>query len=285
MPRILGVDRIEFGPDKLGGLIPVGTVLGFFNHISGSHTIPTSGLVVDGFMRCDGSAIPGGQKLSGTTPNLSDQRFLQGNTTSSATLQGANSATPTGTVSQPSFSGVAAARSSWFLNANYLPAGTVTGSQGIDHTHNIAHVHQMMHKVATGTVFFMTVQDPGQATFAGPSTPVSVATPISTATNFQTGSTPAYSPNANNIAYYTGGVLSPPAGSSGSGAASGSMSANTSVSGSNFTYNGNQVNIASTFAAAGNYTPSGTVSQPTFSGNSFDVRPKFLDCVYLIRVS
>jgi len=68
--------------DYENGLIPIGTVFAITNHLTGSWTLPASGLVKRGLMRCDGSAIPAGQTLSGNTPNLSDDRFLMGSTTS-----------------------------------------------------------------------------------------------------------------------------------------------------------------------------------------------------------
>ena len=64
------------------GLIPIGTVFAITTHLTGSWTLPASGAVKRGLMLCDGSAIPAGQTLSGTTPDLSDDRFLMGATTS-----------------------------------------------------------------------------------------------------------------------------------------------------------------------------------------------------------
>jgi hypothetical protein len=256
MPRILGIDRVEFGPDKLGGLIPVGTVLGFFNHLSGSHAVPASGLVLDGFMRCDGAAIPGGQKLSGATPNLSDQRFLQGNTSSSGTLQGANFLTPTGTVSQPIFSGDAALRTDWFTTSTYSPSGSIGGSQNIDHTHSMqGHGHS-----------FSTSIDPTSYYGYGPQASTQGAPP---GVDFSISIRHSHAGN-------TGGP---------STASTGSMSASTSVAGSSFSFSGTGINPRSQFGNSGSYTPTGTVSQPTFSGNAVDTRPKYLDCVYLIRVN
>lgn len=68
--------------DYENGLMPVGTVFAITTHLAGSFTLPASGAVKRGLMLCDGSVIPGGQTLSGSVPDLSDNRFIMGSTTS-----------------------------------------------------------------------------------------------------------------------------------------------------------------------------------------------------------
>ena len=66
------------------GMVPVGAVLPVVTALTGSHTIPNTGTVdADGRQYCDGAVIPSSQTLSGTTPNLTDGRFLRGFTSSS----------------------------------------------------------------------------------------------------------------------------------------------------------------------------------------------------------
>ena len=66
------------------GAVPVGAILPVVSALTGSHTIPSSGQVdADGWQYCDGAVIPSSQTLSGTTPNLTDGRFLRGFTSSS----------------------------------------------------------------------------------------------------------------------------------------------------------------------------------------------------------
>lgn len=113
MPRILGIDHINLGPTQLGGLLPIGSVLPIMAHITGSYTPPASGVVQDGFMICDGAAIPGSQAMSGNTPVINDDRFLMG-------------ASAAGTAGG---------------NTNITPTGTIGGSQSIDHTHAMSHTH------------------------------------------------------------------------------------------------------------------------------------------------
>lgn len=60
------------------GMMPIGTVFAITSHLVGSWALPTSGVVKRGLMRCDGSAIPAGQTLSGSVPDLSDNRFIRG---------------------------------------------------------------------------------------------------------------------------------------------------------------------------------------------------------------
>ena len=66
------------------GWMPVGTVIPVMSNIAGAIAIPASGTVVDGMMYCDGTAIPGGQALSGSTPDLNGNVFLQGSSSAGA---------------------------------------------------------------------------------------------------------------------------------------------------------------------------------------------------------
>ena len=66
------------------GLVPIGAILPVVSALTGSHTIPSTGTVDDdGWQYCDGAVIPSSQTLEGTTPNLTDGRFLRGYTSSS----------------------------------------------------------------------------------------------------------------------------------------------------------------------------------------------------------
>ena len=82
------------------GTVPIGAIMPVVNAspiTGGGYTIPPSGTVdTNGWQLCDGVAIPGGNTLTGSTPNLSDGRYLRGSTTSGST-GGANTFTPAGT--------------------------------------------------------------------------------------------------------------------------------------------------------------------------------------------
>lgn len=61
-------------------LLPLGGIIGVSTDLTGAFD-SASGVVTDGFMLCDGTAIPGSETVSGSTPDLTDDRFLMGSTT------------------------------------------------------------------------------------------------------------------------------------------------------------------------------------------------------------
>ena len=73
------LDEVKFG------LMPVGTVFPVMTNIAGAPSAPASGVVADGLMLCDGAAIPALLTLSGSTPNLSGDAFLQGSSSAGVT--------------------------------------------------------------------------------------------------------------------------------------------------------------------------------------------------------
>jgi len=74
------IDLAAFGNKVYAaGLFPLGGVIPVMSHLTGSYSLPTSGSVdLNGYMRCDGAAIPGGLALSGTTPDLTGGKFIYG---------------------------------------------------------------------------------------------------------------------------------------------------------------------------------------------------------------
>ena len=67
--------------DAFGEFIPNGGIISIDLNVSGVN-IPVSGEVLNGYMLCDGSAIPSGYKMSGFVPNLNSDVFLMGATES-----------------------------------------------------------------------------------------------------------------------------------------------------------------------------------------------------------
>ena len=62
-------------------LILAGEIKAIYSRLAGTYTIPASGVVdANGYMYCNGAAIPSGYGMSGTVPNLTDGRFLRGST-------------------------------------------------------------------------------------------------------------------------------------------------------------------------------------------------------------
>jgi hypothetical protein len=94
MPKILGIDslNVSLTPNKVRGTIPLGGIFGLMNNITGSFSVPGVG-AANGLIRCTGQAVPGGHNVTGTTPNISDSRFIGGNTTTGTNF---NVSTPGG---------------------------------------------------------------------------------------------------------------------------------------------------------------------------------------------
>lgn len=75
-------------PDSV---IPLGGIIAIRTGLTGAHPIPSPGTVDSkGFMYCNGAAIPAGNTVQGSTPNLTDGRFLRGATSSGSTGGGDN---------------------------------------------------------------------------------------------------------------------------------------------------------------------------------------------------
>ena len=66
--------------DVAFGLIPLGAVIPIMTHLAGALTPGAPGTITNGLMLCDGSAIPGGNPLTGSTPNMSNDAYLRGST-------------------------------------------------------------------------------------------------------------------------------------------------------------------------------------------------------------
>ncbi len=92
------------GQSQLGTSVPVGGIIALASSMTGSHSVPNSGSVDSaGWMLCDGSSVPGSQTVSGTLPNLTDGRYLEGNTSANAGGTGGNTI-PSHTHTGPSHS-------------------------------------------------------------------------------------------------------------------------------------------------------------------------------------
>ena len=79
-------ESIELGmlKDEVAfGLLPVGTVMALMPYMAGSFQPDASGIVKDGYQICDGAAIPSGNTLIGTTPDINNSSYLRGSASSS----------------------------------------------------------------------------------------------------------------------------------------------------------------------------------------------------------
>lgn len=260
-------DEVRFG------LMPVGTVFPIMTNISGAYAPPASGVVQDGFMVCDGAPIPPGMTLSGSVPDLTDNRFLMGATTAGIT-GGATNITPTGTVSTPTYTGSPVAYTDWAAPGSYTPAGTISGSQNLNHSHSQnAHIH------GTGPVYAR-IHLGGSP--AGTLVGHSRVEPVPEYPGIEVNIPPPTS-------HVPGGPYSRGAEVVGNTAtaspASTAGSTGVDVNFANASFSGAPgAAPRSSWFTPGNFTPAGTVSTPTFTGNQFDNRPLYISTRYLIRV-
>jgi hypothetical protein len=197
-------------------------------------------------------------------PNLTDSRFIRGNT-SSGTVGGAASVTPTGAVSS-SFAGSAYAFSNWFKNSNYAPSGSVS----ISSSFNTSSLGSATYQAAHGHTWSGYAQLHHSSSYL----------------RFREVSSGGWSKNAIiSIGGAAGsGTEGTGIGASGTVAATraGFYSATYGVSSSG-SFSGTSINIRTTFANAGSYTPSGSVAS-SFTGDSISTEPKYLTSFYLVRV-
>jgi hypothetical protein len=107
------------------GAVPIGAVVPIVSALSGSHTIPSTGVVdADGWQLCDGANVPVSQTLSGATPDLTDGRFLRGFTSSS------------GCGGAATFTLGLANLAAHDHGTNTGACGATTGNYSADHTHS-----------------------------------------------------------------------------------------------------------------------------------------------------
>jgi len=119
--------------------IPFGSIMPIASNLPGTHTIPASGIVdSNGWMYCDGSVIPGGNTVGGSTPNLTNGRFLRGSTSSGAT--GGSDSLTIAITNMPSHTHVGASHTHTIAHTHSTPAHTHTASSNSTgaHTHTVS---------------------------------------------------------------------------------------------------------------------------------------------------
>lgn len=106
------------GTVPIGGIIAVGDVAAW--------VLPSSGEIKDGFVLCDGTAFPAGShpSFSGNRPNLTDDRFLNGSSSTGGT-GGSTAKNPT-------------------FDKNVMNTNQTA------HTHGMDHRHQTMYQSPAG---------------------------------------------------------------------------------------------------------------------------------------
>jgi hypothetical protein len=149
------------------GNVPLGAIIAMTTGLTGAMAIPNSGDVSNGYMRCDGVTIPGGNKVSGTPPNLSTSVFIRGATTfggtggGTATLTSASqipTITSTGTVTN---TGTTVATTTGAGSAHSHGPGTYnTGVNGA-HSNHAIYSRQANYFQAGANRNGLTADDPG----------------------------------------------------------------------------------------------------------------------------
>lgn len=230
------------------GIVPLGAIIGMTTGLSGAMSVPATGVVSNGWMRADGAAIPGGNTVSGTTPDLSNSVYLRGSTTYGGT-GGSNTTTLT-TTELPAHTHT----NTFALGGTGVTTGTGTFAKS-DHTHNMKHVHQWGYTTLSANLYTMSSQSTATTTFTDSGTfylfaPANAGTSVSTL--------PIYiRSNIGNA--YTAGVLSAPSGS------------------------GDTANTATPSATA-TVTFGGSIDS-TGSGAAFSNEPNYINVIYMIRVN
>lgn len=216
---------------------------------------------------CDGAALndPSSPIWVGAgrnLPNLTSSRFLRGATTAGG-IGGQATITPTGT-----FAGDAVARSAWFAAGSYTPSGTNSGGaasfnrntmdlQQNDHNHalDVGALGSTARASITleNNHIYIRRQSPGTFTV----THAIAGTVL----------TPVYSPSNNTTLQGDTGIEFVDW-----------VSSTVTTSFTQPSFSGNAA-TRTDWAAAGNYTPTGT-----FTGNSVNIEPVYLNTFFIIRV-
>lgn len=238
------------------GIVPLGAIIPMTTGLTGAMAVPTSGSVSNGWMRADGSTIPGGNSVSGTTPNLSTSIYLRGFTTYGAT-GGSNTTTLT-TTELPAHT-----HTIDHGHGNSFALGGTTTFASSGHTHIMAHTHQWGRR-ATGGIFSTTGSDPNN-------TSVFNQVVVNRSADVASGGTyAAVFTDFSTQVFYTAGVYAGGNGASGSG--NNAATAGPSGTGT-VTFSGSVTNV------------SGTNSGSSGAGSSFTNEPNYINVIYLIRVN
>jgi len=245
MPLIFGIDTIVLDPATTKGVVPIGTVMSVMSDIAGGFTIPATGVVDGGFMLCDGAAVPGGQGLTGNTPDMTGDIYLRGSAVAGVAA-GANSKslnTPQlPTHAHPGASTAANAPHSHTANAptanaphghSASPNSHVYASANAPHAHDLSRASAVPQDVLASNVKTVNTGAPNMST--------------------QTSNTPHNQPH------------NTPAGS---------------VPGNNAPHT-HTVPITTNNAPHSHTVTVGS----TGAGDSFDIQPNYITCQYIIRVA
>ena len=276
--------------DAPPGMVPIGGMVAVMPNVTGAWQPPASGAIKDGFMRADGSTVSdSGSPLNGQAlPNMTGGVYPRGNTTSGGT-GGSNTHTPTGTVSQPTFTGSA---TSYTVSVPSHYHGFSLTAAGQSYSGNSASVSSTAHTHNSSTVTINKNQWNTNQTAHGHTLnrydyAYEGVTGRAGVAAGRSGATLTTDTSVTNTAAWASVNATGTAAGQGGGSHSHTVSLNhthlaSSVSGSVGNTGGSNGNGA--FNASGTNTPSGTVSQPTFTGNSQNTEPSYVNVVWVVRV-
>ena len=305
--RVGGIKNLA-GTGSPTGIIPVG---GMISVMPTTHANfwqpPATGVIKDGFMRADGHVVTAQNVTDGCVfpistalPDMVDM-FARGGTTSGV-AGGANEVAPTGTIPAPTFAGTPANRSDWFSTGSIAGVGvghyhstgaisaislahshaavTVTGEVNMAHTH-ASHDHYVGGPTGHSVGLYRDGSEPftypanvtfGFAySFSSSYTGIMVADAITTTAGTIERSVIG---SASGKSYSASRYLSGTFGNTGS---------NNSGDGTIPIDFGSNTNKAS-WAAGGQYTPVGTITEPAFTGDEATNIPEHTTVVWVIRV-
>ncbi len=261
------------------GLVPVGAIIPFFpgsfggsgnttytNRVGAGNTVAQVNTLLNsvGWYVCDGTALndaasPIFNGAGRFLPDLTDSRFIQGSTTAGA-IGGANTYTPTGTNSAPTFTGNAVASGNNSVNTTTRTTSVALGA-----------ITQPTFTVDSHTHSGSSLAVEADGSNAGNQILLRAVSASFTATNQQ---------------------VTTSAGSSSSARSNGiGVQGSTGTASANTTTRTTDVAIGAltqpTFTVDNHThttTATGSVSDPAFTGTATDQRPKYLNVYYIMRV-
>ena len=125
------IDTSKLAVNVRNGLLPVGSVISIMADILGT-SIPATGVVLNGFMLCDGAAIPAGQALSGILPDLTNNRLLKGVASGADNVTGGSTSLALITANLPAHNHL----STIGLSSDLAHQHSITTNNNINGTHN-----------------------------------------------------------------------------------------------------------------------------------------------------
>jgi hypothetical protein len=190
------------------GLIPLGSVIATFPNLTGAYTTTaTTTPDANGYVLCQGQTLVAGPMTGAVVPNINNNVFILGNTTSGTS--GGSSEVP--------------AHTHTFTSTTVVANST--------HTHNMSHNHQWQYSTTAGGLVFYSIAAANQSVSLGTFTTSPNTQYLAVSNTVGTGSG-GQAANASNTsgAFYTSGSLNQPNGS-GALAATGAPSNTTNVAG------------------------------------------------------